>query len=120
MSDKISSEAKNIFNRSVKIFANLLKEFPKNAADDFIYDDSTLKKIGDALKALKDMKTFFSKKGSSLGDEENTVKDSLKIFSLLMDELPKDPSDEFMYDRVIHHMVEDTRGAISKITQLFS
>ena len=59
-------------------------------------------------------------KSASLGKEEKTkVKDSLKILTRLMDELPKDPADEFMYDRVIHQLVEEARVTVVNLGQFF-
>ena len=121
MSDNISMKATNIFKRSIKTFTNLLKEFPKNAVEDFIYDDSTLKKIEAAGDALTDMTTFFKQEATHFKESErDTVKKALKILSQLMDELPKDSADEFMYDRMIHRMVEESRETITKLNHLFS
>lgn len=119
MSDNISLDAKKIINQSIKTFANLLKEFPKNAAEDFIYDESTLKKIGNVGDALTEMANLVKQKTTSLGEtERNALKESHKILSLLMDELPGDPADEFLYDRMIHQQVVDARETIAKLSHI--
>ena len=57
---------------------------------------------------------------TSLGKEENNmVTDALKILGQLLDELPKDPADEFMYDRMIHQLVEQARVTIVNLGQFF-
>ena len=113
MPDTISSEAKEIISKSVKAFTNLLKEFPKGAADEFFYDASTLKKIGNVGDVLNEMATL-----EETGSE--SLKESFKILSQLMDELPKDSSDEFLYDREIHRKVEGARGTIAKLQNIIS
>ena len=121
MSENISLDPKKIVNQSIKTFKNLLKEFPKNATDDFFYDDNTLQKIRDADKTLTEMVTFFNQQSSSLAEaERDTVKDALNKLSLLMEELPKDSADEFLYDRIFHNQVEDAREIILKLSRLFS
>jgi len=120
MSEKISAEAIKMIKQTFKVFGNLLKEFPRSAADDFIYDENTIEKISHADGILKEMSGFIKKNSASLGKEEKTmIKDSLGILSRLMNELPKDPADEFMYDRVIHQMVEEARVAIVDLGQFF-
>ena len=120
MPEKISADATNIIKKTFKVFGNLLKEFPRSAADDFIYDENTIEKINKAEETLKEMRGFFKKKSASLGKEEkNMVKDSLSILTQLMDELPKDPADEFMYDRMIHELVEQARVTIVNMGQFF-
>lgn len=113
MPDNISMDAKNFLDQVIKAFTNLLKEFPRNAAEDFVYDASTLEKIGKAGEILAKMAGFVKQDNSSLGGaEKKAVKESYNILSRLMDELPKDPADEFMYDRTIHRQVEDARESI--------
>lgn len=120
MSEKISADAINIIKKTFKVFGNLLKEFPRNAADDFIYDENTIEKIKNAQVTLTEMRGFIRKKSASLGKEEKSmVTDALKILGQLLDELPKDPADEFMYDRMIHQMVEQARVAIVNLGQFF-
>jgi hypothetical protein len=120
MSEKISADATNIIKKTFKVFGNLLKEFPRSATEDFIYDENTIEKISNAEDTLKEMSGFIKKKSASLGKEEkNMVKDSFGILARLMDELPKDPSDEFLYDRVIHQLVEQARVVIVNLGQFF-
>lgn len=120
MSDNISLEATKIVNQSVKAFTNLLKEFPKNGADNFIYDESTLKKIASAAAALAEMARLVKQKTTSLGEpERDAVKESFATLSRLMAELPRKPADEFLYDRMIHQLVEDARETITKLSRLF-
>ncbi|MCK5058962.1 MAG: hypothetical protein KAT34_20110 [Candidatus Aminicenantes bacterium] len=119
MSDNIHPGAKKIIHQSIKAFTNLLKEFPKNAAENFIYDGSTLEKIENAGKALTEMATLLHHKNNPFGEaEKNTLKESYKILTLLMDELPKDPADEFLYDRTIHHHVENARETIEQLNHI--
>lgn len=113
MPDNISSEAKEIISRSVKAFTNLLKEFPKEEAGDFVYDESTLKKIGNAADILSEMAALSEASSEPL-------KESFKKLSQLLDELPKDSSDEFLYDREIHRQVEEARDTIVKLNQIIS
>lgn len=107
MSDTITPDAKQVINQTITAFANLLKEFPKNATDDFIYDASTLRKIENAGKALTKMTTILQRN-----------KASHHTLSSLMDELPKNPADEFLYDRAIHKLVEDARETITQLNRL--
>lgn len=113
MPDNMSSQAEEIVSRSVKAFTNLLKEFPKDAADEFVYDESTLKKIGNAGDVLSEMAAL-SETGSA------PLKEPFKKLSQLMKELPKDASDEFLYDRDIHRHVEDAREATAKLNNIIS
>jgi len=119
MSDTINPDAKQVISQTVKAFANLLKEFPKNATDDFIYDASTLKKIENAGQALTKMTTLLQQnKVSSVETENNSIKASHHTLSSLMDELPKNPADEFLYDRAIHKQVEDARETVAQLNRL--
>lgn len=121
MSDKIALDAGKIINHSIETFANLLKEFPKNAADSFVYDESTLKKIGSSGAALAKMAALLKRGKTSFGKiEKSTVEESYNILSRLMDEMPKSPADEFSYDRAIHLQVEEARQAIKKLSHLIS
>jgi len=121
MANNLSSEEKLSFNQSIQTFSNLFKEFPKKATEDFIYDESTLKKIGDAEDALNEITSLINQISKDLEEQlSNEVKQSLKILSQLMEELPKDAADEFLYDRLIHRQVEDSRETIAKLGALFS
>ena len=113
MPDNMSLQAKEIISRSIQAFTNLLKEFPRDAADEFVYDESTLLKIGDVGDVLAEMAKL-TKTGSA------PLKESFKVLSGLMDELPKEASDEFLYDREIHRQVEDARAAIEKLSTIIS
>ncbi len=119
MSDKIALDAGKIINQSIETFANLLKEFPKNAADSFIYDGSTLKKIGSAAAALSEMTALLERGMPSFtAQDKNMVEESHDILARLMDELPRSPVDEFSYERTIHRRVADARQAIEKLKNL--
>ena len=120
MADNLPAESRESLERFLKPFVNLLKEFPKNAADDFIYDDSTLKKIGHAVEALTHMTGNLSGGSNPFGDAGELVKESLGIFSRLLEELPKDSSDEFLYDRAIHTQVDVAREAVVNLYQLLA
>jgi len=117
MSAAISFQPTGEQKRSLKTFANLLKEFPKNASDGFIYDESTLKKINRACDALHHVTELIRQKSSSL-DEGGTHKidGSQKILAKLLDELPREAADEFLYDRTIHRLVEQSREIITKLS----
>lgn len=106
MTESNSADTHKKIAQSLKAFANLLKEFPKNPSDDFIYDESTIKKIGAAGDALPVLKEHFKKNRA----------DSIKILDKLMDELPKDASDEFLYDREIHLLVEKSREIVNRLS----
>jgi hypothetical protein len=113
MPDNISLEAKEIINESIKAFTNLLKEFPKTISGGFVYDESTLKKIENVGEALSGM--------ASLGETENAViKESFKILSQLMAELPRDSTDEFLYDHETHRQVEKARDTIAKLSRIIN
>jgi len=116
MPDNINPDAKRVINRSVNVFKNLLKEFPKNAADDFIYDESTLGKINDAAGVLTEMAALIAKKATAGESEQGIIKKSHKTLTLLMEELPRDPADEFLYDRNIHRQVESARETIEQLS----
>ena len=104
----------------LKSFGNLLKEFPRQAADDFIYDESTLKKISRATTAMSDIQPYIDCEGESSADADlSAFRGGLVILSRLIVELPKDPADEFVYDREIHQMVEAARGTVGKLNLLF-
>ena len=120
MSDNISVGARDILERFLKSFVNLLKEFPKNATDEFVYDDSTLKKIGNAADALNNMDGLFEGEANPFGQEGGRVKESVALLSRLLDELPKNAADEFLYDRDIHQQVEEARDTIVKLYELVS
>lgn len=121
MSGNISLETSKRLNQVLATFSNLLKEFPKNAIDDFSYDDSTLKKISQAGDSLTETVGFFKKKSTAITKEDKArIKQSLKVLSLLMAELPKNPEDEFSYDRMIHQLVEDARETVAGLAQIFS
>ena len=121
MVDKKTTDSSEIIRNTFGAFVNLLKEFPRSAIEDFIYDESTLKKISkgnDALKALnsavRDSKSEFST------EQLQTIKDCQTILSLLMEEMPLSPEDEFLYDSEIHQQVEKAREAVVKLGDLFS
>ncbi len=121
MVDKISTDTKKVIGHSIKSFGNLLKEFPKIATDNFVYDDSTLKKIGDASNSLNQWNNQLERIANQLDDKtKDEVKVSLNVLTQLMDELPKNSNDEFWYDRTIHQMVEDARETIYKLDQIIS
>lgn len=121
MSDKVSSDTKKVIEKTFKTFVNLLKEFPISASEDFVYDDSTLKKIGNAGQALKELDTFVQVQPSVFpAEERQTVKDCQVVLSGLMDELPLGPEDEFLYDPLIHQKVEDARETVVKLGSMFS
>lgn len=121
MSDKVSSDAKKVIKKTFKTFVNLLKEFPKSASEDFVYDDSTLKKIGNAGQALKELAVFVKAHKSDFpAEERQTVKDCQTVLSRLMEEMPLNSEDEFLYDPLIHQKVEDARETIVKLGSLFS
>jgi hypothetical protein len=120
MAEDVSLNATEVVSQSIKTFSNLLKEFPKSAADDFIYDDSTLEKIASAEEALGGMAAFLKGKTSHLSKEDKAVlKGAHDILSKLMAELPRDAADEFLYDRLIHQQVEGARQAIVTLSDLF-
>jgi len=119
MSDTINPDAKQVINQTVTAFANLLKEFPKNAAEDFVYDESTLRKIGNAGQALTKMTTMLQQdKTSSVETENNSIEAFHHTLSSLLGELPKNPADEFLYDRAIHKQVEDARETVEQLNRL--
>jgi hypothetical protein len=121
MADTINPDMKQVIKQTVNAFANLLKEFPKNAAEDFIYDASTLSKIEDADNAVSEMATLFQQDKTSFGETEtNRLKESYHLLTLLMDELPKDPTDEFLYDRTIHRQVENAREAVEQLSRIIA
>ena len=121
MPDKVSSDAKKIIEKTFKTFVNLLKEFPKSASEDFVYDDSTLKKIGNASQTLKELAAFVKAHKSDFpAEERQTVKDFQAILSGLMEEMPLNSEDEFLYDPLIHQKVGDARETIVKLGSLFS
>ena len=112
--------SEKVIQQSIKTFNNLLKEFPKNAADDFIYDDSTINKIGLANESLKLMSKLTASPNNAL--EQNVlkvVKESIETISKLMKELPESSEDEFLYDRNSHQLVENARGSLTKLNSLF-
>ncbi|MCK4762134.1 MAG: hypothetical protein KAW12_08045 [Candidatus Aminicenantes bacterium] len=119
MSDNISQDEKKIIKQSINAFTKLLKEFPKNAAGDFIYDGSTLTKIGNAGDALTGMTALLSKEETSLEEtEKNMLKESYSVLSRLMAEMPKKSTDDFSYDRAIHQLVEKAREAVKKLNHI--
>lgn len=119
MPGKISLEATKCINHVMATFSNLLKEFPKNATEDFSYDDSTLNKISQSGDALTETISFFKKKSTAITKENKArINKSLKVFSLLMAELPKNPEDEFSYDRMIHQLVEDARETVAELAEI--
>jgi hypothetical protein len=121
MPDNISLDVLEILNQTNKTFSNLLKEFPKNAGDDFIYDESTLEKISHANIALDNITPLADKILNDLGEKNQIlVKDPIKSFSRLMAELPRDPADEFLYDRMVHQLVEAARETVVKLNRLIS
>ncbi len=120
MSDNVSSEAKKIIKKTFKTFVNLLKEFPISASEDFVYDDSTLKKIGNAGQILKELVIFINAQpGVFPAEEWQTVKDCQAVLSGLMEEMPLNSEDEFLYDPLIHQKVEDARETVVKLGDLF-
>ena len=117
MSAAISLQTTEEQKRSLKTFANLLKEFPKNPLDGFIYDESTLKKINRACDALHDVTELIRQKSSNLGEEGiDKIAGSQKILAQLMDELPREAADEFLYDGTIHQLIEQSREIIGKLS----
>jgi hypothetical protein len=120
MADNLPAEARESLERFLKPFVNLLKEFPKDAVDDFIYDDSTLKKIGAASEEL-DRTSEVLKRGADHFDEAgDLVREAIGIFSGLFEELPRDSADEFLYDRDIHNQVEAAREAVVNLYQMLA
>ena len=119
MSENGSSHVKDLLGEFSKTFKNLLKEFPKTAVDDFIYDDSTMKKIAKASASMLELYFLFGKKTTAFVDIER-IKESHAILSQLMDEVPKDPADDFAYDRAIHQMVEDARHTLAELDNMAS
>lgn len=119
MSENGSLEIKDFLVEFNKTFNNLLKEFPKTAADDFIYDGSTIKKIGKASVALAELSTRFEKKDTAIPNIKR-IKESHESLSQLMDELPRAPADDFSYDRSIHQLVERARQILAELTGLYS
>jgi hypothetical protein len=116
MPDNMDAKAKQIFDQFTTTFANLLKEFPKNPAEDFIYDGSTLKKISHAANAWTDITTLLKQRPDSLEENHRArIDKSFKTFNQLMEELPRDPADEFLYDRVIHQLVVKARETIDQL-----
>ena len=116
MPDNIDAKAKQVFEQFTATFANLLKEFPKNPAEDFIYDESTLKKIGSAANDWANITNLLKKQPASFEEIHRTkLRDSHKTFSQLMEELPRDASDEFLYDPVIHQLVAKARETIEQL-----
>jgi hypothetical protein len=121
MAGRLKLEEKKDVKRLLKVFANLLKEFPKRGTEEFIYDESTLKKIENCRDAMTEMATLLNKKTTSLDHtDKNAVKESLIKLSSLIDELPTDPADEFLYDRSVHKMVEYAREAIANLGHIFA
>lgn len=119
MADNISQEKKEIIDQAINTYAKLLKEFPKNAAEDFIYDSSTLAKIGRAGDALNKMASLL--KGQQTSPDEtgkDTLRDAHDVLSRLMAELPKNPVDDFSYDRAVHQLVEDARETLEKLSRI--
>ena len=117
MSAAISLQPTGEQKRSLKTFANLLKEFPKNASDGFIYDESTLKKVNRACDALHHVTELIKQKSSSLGEGgTHKIAGSQKILAQFLDELPREAADEFLYDRTIHRLVEQSREIITKLS----
>jgi hypothetical protein len=117
MSAAISLQPTEEQKRSLKTFANLLKEFPKNPSDGFIYDESTLKKINQACDALHEVTELIRQKSSNLDEDGiNKIAGSQKILAQLMDELPREAADEFLYDSTIHRLVEQAREIITMLS----
>jgi hypothetical protein len=114
MSGNGAMDIEDFLGEFSKTFRNLLKEFPKRATDDFIYDESTMTKIGKASEALAQLSALSGEKTAALQENER-IKKCHKILSQLMDELPKDPADEFAYDRTIHQLVEDARQTLADL-----
>lgn len=121
MEKRESGDGSTIIQQLFKAFVNLLKEFPRNARQDFIYDDSTLKKISKADQTLKEFVEFNRAQPKAFPDEERlTIKECQSILSALMGEMPLSPEDEFLYDSDIHQRVERAREAVVKLGDLFS
>ncbi len=119
MSENNLSENSKKISPSIKTFTNLLKEFPKNAAENFSYDISTLKKIKKAGTALIELTNIVEQNTFSQEKMEgNMEKGALKILSQLLEELPKDSSDEFRYDETIYRKVEAARHSIENLSKL--
>lgn len=117
MSDKGTVDVKDFLGECSRTFKNLLKEFPRKATDDFIYDESTMTKIGKASEALAELSAMFGEITVSHQESER-IKESHKILGQLMAELPKDPADDFAYDRFIHQLVEDARLALADLDNM--
>ncbi|MEN8154430.1 MAG: hypothetical protein ABFR75_10450 [Acidobacteriota bacterium] len=52
-------------------------------------------------------------------DKTENAENLLGKLSLLLEELPTDSSDEFLYDRTIHNLVEDAREVVIKLGRYF-
>ena len=119
MAEKISSRSLVSLEKVFKSFVNLLKEFPKSASNDFIYDESTLKKVALANESLHELSVFLTEKSTAFEEEKKTtIHESLDILGKLMDELPRDSQDQFSYEPEIHQLVEDARETIVKLGAL--
>jgi hypothetical protein len=82
------------------------------------YDESTLKKINQACDALHNVTELIRQKSSSRGEDGINIKaGSQKILAELMDELPREAADEFLYDSTIHRLHEVS--IMPNSTQLF-
>lgn len=120
MADQESSGATRVIKETFRAFVNLLKEFPKSSAGDFIYDDATIRKIKLARDALSAMDTLTGKQSPALGKEKKkVVNESVRVLSGLLSELPGRSTDEFSYDREIHLKVKEAREAIVRLGGLF-
>jgi hypothetical protein len=121
MVDNKSSDAAKVIKNTFEAFVNLLKEFPRSAGEDFIYDDSTLKKITRGNEALNALISQLKKSKSGFSaDEKRALKEPQSTLSRLMEEMPLSPEDEFLYDSEIHQLVMESREAVVKLGNLFS
>lgn len=121
MAEKISARSLVSVEKVFKAFVNLLKEFPRSASYDFIYDESTLKKIKIAGQSLNELSAYLIEKPQAFkGDMKITIGESLDTLSKLMNELPRSSQDEFSYEPGIHQLVEAAREVIIKMGALFA
>jgi len=117
--ERANLDVKAIVEESLRTFTNLLKEFPRQATDEFVYDASTLKKIDRAAAALTQMAGLCTPDSTSIGGAQaDIVRESHAVLSRLMSELPRAAADEFLYDRRIHRLVEDARMTLVRLNAL--
>ncbi len=118
MFENISVDAQKLMKRTIKAFTNLLKEFPKNADDNFVYDESTLEKIGTAGVALDGLASLLNRESHYLGEAEKKIISGYhQKLDKFIKELPQDPSDEFSYHPEFHDITEEARETVEKLSQ---